>query len=113
MGDPVLLGQLIRNLVDNAMRYNVPGGQVYVETVGHGVNSYVTVVNTGPIVSGHEIPALFEPFRRLRDRTGFEGGNGLGLSIVRAVAQAHGGDVSAAPRSGGGLQVRVTLPGGS
>jgi signal transduction histidine kinase len=112
MGDPVLLAQMIRNLVDNAMRYNVPGGEVRVETVGRGAGAYVNVANTGPTIAAHEIPALFEPFRRLRDRTGFEGGNGLGLSIVRAVAQAHGGDVTATPRPGGGLEVRVALPRG-
>ena len=73
-------------------------------------SAWVTVANTGPVISEHEIPALFEPFRRLRDRTRFEGGNGLGLSIVRAVARAHGGDVTAASRPGGGLVVRVALP---
>jgi len=109
-GDPVLLGQMIRNLVDNALRYNVPDGVVEVATVGRGGRAFLTVANTGPVISEHEIPALFEPFRRLRDRTGFEGGNGLGLSIVRAVARAHGGDVAAEPRPGGGLVVRVALP---
>jgi signal transduction histidine kinase len=68
------------------------------------------VGNTGADVSPYEAPGLFEPFRLLTDRVGSAGGNGLGLSIVRAVAQAHGGDAIAAPRVGGGLTVRVTLP---
>jgi signal transduction histidine kinase len=72
--------------------------------------SEILVTNTGPVISPYEIPLLFEPFRRLNDRVGSVGGSGLGLSIVRAVSRAHGGDVSAAPRSGGGLIVRVTLP---
>ncbi len=110
LGDPVLLGQMIRNLVDNAMRYNVPAGQVVVATTTRQHWSQVVVSNTGPVIAGHEVAALFEPFRRLRDRAGSRGGNGLGLSIVRAVAQAHGGDVTATPRGGGGLDVCVSLP---
>jgi signal transduction histidine kinase len=62
------------------------------------------------MVPAYDVPALFEPFRRLRDRVGSAKGTGLGLSIVRSVAHAHGGSVSATPREGGGLVVRVTLP---
>jgi signal transduction histidine kinase len=71
----------------------------------------LTVTNTGPSIPVYEVPALFEPFRLLRDRVGSARGTGLGLSIVHSVALAHGGAVSAAPREGGGLVVRVTLPG--
>jgi signal transduction histidine kinase len=70
----------------------------------------IVVSNTGAVISAHEVPLLFEPFRRLHDRVGSAGGSGLGLSIVRAVARAHGGDTNAFPRPGGGLAVRVTLP---
>ncbi|MFD0583929.1 sensor histidine kinase [Dactylosporangium darangshiense] len=70
----------------------------------------VVVENTGPVVPGYEIPGLFEPFRRLRSRTGSARGTGLGLSIVRSVAVAHGGTAEAEPRDGGGLRVTVTLP---
>lgn len=110
VGDPVLLEQLVRNLVQNAVTYNVPDGWVRVETDVVDGLATLTVSNTGPVVAAYEIPALFEPFRRLRDRTGSAGGAGLGLSIVQAVARAHGGDVEALPRDGGGLVVRVTLP---
>jgi signal transduction histidine kinase len=69
------------------------------------------VTNTGPVVPPYEIEALFEPFRRLdAQRTGSDRGVGLGLSIVRSVTRAHGGTVTAAPRDGGGLVVRVVLP---
>jgi signal transduction histidine kinase len=61
------------------------------------------------VVPAYEVPALFEPFRRLRSRTGSANGTGLGLSIVRSVAQAHGGTVTAVPRAGGGLVVKVTM----
>jgi signal transduction histidine kinase len=68
------------------------------------------VENTGPVIPGYEIPGLFEPFRRLRSRTGSARGTGLGLSIVRSVAVAHGGSADAESRDGGGLRVTVTLP---
>ncbi|MDA0564787.1 HAMP domain-containing histidine kinase [Streptomonospora sp. S1-112] len=69
------------------------------------------VANTGPLVPPYEIPVLFEPFRRLgTDRLVTAKGAGLGLSIVRSVARAHGGEVAARPREGGGLTVTVTLP---
>jgi len=110
VGDPILLEQVIRNLVDNAARYNEPGGRVEIRTRDFGRDVQVMVTNTGPAIAPHEVPTLFEPFRRLTDRVGSARGSGLGLSIVRAVAQAHKGDVSASPRPGGGLQVCVTLP---
>jgi signal transduction histidine kinase len=71
------------------------------------------VSNTGPVIPPYEILSLFEPFRRLgTDRlSATSPGAGLGLSIVRAVARAHGGNVDAEPRDGGGLVVSVTLPG--
>jgi signal transduction histidine kinase len=103
-GDPVLLERLVQNLVENGVRHNVAGGWVRAGVEAGGL----TVTNTGPVVPGHEVAGLFEPFRRLRDRVG--PGTGLGLSIVRSVARAHGGDVTASPRAGGGLVVRVTLP---
>jgi signal transduction histidine kinase len=69
------------------------------------------VTNTGPPVPPYEVPLLFEPFRRLGPDRGVTGkGAGLGLSIVRAIARAHDGEVTAVPREAGGLTVAVTLP---
>ncbi|MEW2381582.1 HAMP domain-containing sensor histidine kinase [Micromonospora sp. NPDC047707] len=110
VGDPILLEQLIRNLVDNAVRYNHPHGFVWVQTLAEVRQAEIIVTNTGALISPHEVPVLFEPFRRLTDRVGSARGSGLGLSIVRAVAQAHGGDALATPRPDGGLSVRVILP---
>jgi signal transduction histidine kinase len=109
-GDPVLLEQVLTNLVDNAIRYNVDGGWVEVRTSRTAAGVQVEVDNTGASISPHEVPLLFEPFRRLHDRVGSAAGSGLGLSIVRAVARSHGGHLDAVPRPGGGLAVRVTLP---
>ncbi|MER6627491.1 HAMP domain-containing sensor histidine kinase [Streptomyces sp. NPDC000987] len=111
-GNGVLLERIALNLVQNAVRYNVPeGGWVDVTTdVQHG-QAVLVVANTGPVVPAYEIDNLFEPFRRLRtDRTGSDKGVGLGLSIARSVARAHGGHIAAQPREGGGLVMRVTLP---
>ncbi|MBR8639274.1 HAMP domain-containing histidine kinase [Streptomyces tuirus] len=111
-GNGVLLERIALNLVQNAVRYNVAeDGWVEVTTeVQHG-NAVLVVSNTGPVVPAYEIDNLFEPFRRLRtERTGSDKGVGLGLSIVRSVARAHGGHIYAQPREGGGLVMRVTLP---
>jgi signal transduction histidine kinase len=110
-GDPVLLERLTQNLVENAVRHNVDGGWVQVTTSTADGRALLTVDNTGPVVPAYEVETLFQPFRRLRaERTGRGRGFGLGLSIVRAVARAHGGQVRAVPREGGGLTVTVTLP---
>ncbi len=119
-GDPVLLERLAQNLVDNAIRYNVPArGEITMITGTAGDRAHLTVENTGPPVPPYEVPALFEPFRRLRaterlaDSAAASSpgrGAGLGLSIVRSVAHTHGGDVHATPRQDGGLIVQVRLP---
>ncbi|MFC8124784.1 sensor histidine kinase [Streptomyces sp. NPDC057302] len=109
-GDGVLLDRLVHNLVANAVHYNVKGGRVEVRTGPDGVE----VVNTGPAVPPETVPHLFEPFRRLRERTHARGeGAGLGLSIVDAIARAHGARATAeANGEGGGLSVRVRFPTG-
>ncbi len=113
-GNSVLLERLAQNLVENGVRHNIgEGGWVRVST-GRRLDGTVELVvsNTGPVVPRYEVPGLFEPFHRLgADRLANARGVGLGLSIVRAVARAHGGDVRAEPRDGGGLVVTVTLPG--
>ncbi|MEU6672673.1 HAMP domain-containing sensor histidine kinase [Streptomyces sp. NPDC046853] len=111
-GNGVLLERIALNLVQNAVRYNVPDeGWVEVTTEAQHGQAVLVVSNTGPVVPAYEIDNLFEPFRRLRtERTGSDKGVGLGLSIARSVARAHGGRIIAEPREGGGLVMRVTLP---
>jgi signal transduction histidine kinase len=110
-GDPALLQHLARNLVDNGRRHNVPDGWVRASCRPDGGDVVLVVTNSGPVVRADAVDALFEPFRRLAaDRTAGDTGAGLGLSIVRAVARAHGGDATAAPRPEGGLRVEVRLP---
>ncbi|SNS82363.1 sensor histidine kinase [Actinomadura mexicana] len=111
-GDPVLVERLVQNLVENAIRHNRDGGRVHVATRGRDGWAELTVANTGPVVPAYEVETIFEPFRRLgNDRVRSDRGAGLGLSIVRATATAHGGTVAAAPRPEGGLVVTVRLPG--
>ena len=111
-GERRLLERLTENLVENAVRYNEPGGFVAVSTrAGDGGTAQLRVVNSGPLVDALRAARLLEPFER-GGRTRDDGGAGLGLSIVHAVAEAHGGRVALAPRAGGGLTVDVTLPRG-
>ncbi|NVI90539.1 HAMP domain-containing sensor histidine kinase [Actinomadura sp. BRA 177] len=110
-GDPVLVERLVQNLVENAIRHNRDGGELSVTTRGRDGWAELVVANTGPAVPGYEVETIFEPFRRLgNDRVRSDRGSGLGLSIVRATATAHGGTVAASPRPGGGLTVTVRLP---
>jgi signal transduction histidine kinase len=107
-GDPVLLARLVANLLHNAVRYNRPGGTVAVALSAHG---RLTVRNTGPEVPADRIGELFEPFRRLHSTpTRSDGGAGLGLSIVAAIAQAHDAGVTARPNPGGGLELTIQFP---
>jgi len=109
-GDPLLLERLAGNLVANAIKYNEPGGWAEVQVASEPGPALI-VRNTGQIVPAEEIPALFEPFRRLTaDRTNHSGGAGLGMSIVRSITAAHGGTVRAQPRPGGGLIVEINMP---
>jgi signal transduction histidine kinase len=113
-GDAALLARLAGNLVENALRYNRSGGRVMVSTGTGPEGAFLRVGNTGEMIAADEVDGLFEPFvRKGGQRTGGpDKGVGLGLSIVRSVATAHGGQVSAHPRSGGGLDIEVVIPTG-
>jgi signal transduction histidine kinase len=108
-GDPVLAERLVANLVDNALRYNVAGGAVWVSTRSVAGRCELTVANTGPVVDPDDVGRIFRPFERLSDRTSRDGA-GLGLAIVASIAAIHGGSAAACPRGGGGLSVTVTIP---
>ncbi len=111
-GDPALVQRLIANLVDNAASHNVQGGRIEVRTESDGGAAVLTVANTGPLIPIGEVDRLFEPFQRLHaGRSADSNGHfGLGLSIVRAIATAHGAALDARPLAGGGLSVTVSFP---
>jgi signal transduction histidine kinase len=114
VGDPSLLDRLAGNLIENAVRYNHAHGRLWVRTGADAEHAWLVVGNTGFEVDQADVLGLFEPFRRGgRERTGARG-SGLGLSIVRAVCDAHGGTVTAvAQQPDGGLEVTVLLPAAS
>jgi signal transduction histidine kinase len=110
-GDPALLERMVANLVENAVRHNQPGGWLEVASGTSGGHAVVQVANSGPSIPTDQVESLFQPFRRLHARVASPaGGAGLGLSIVRSVAHAHGGDAHARALPGGGLEVTVRLP---
>ncbi|WP_339154239.1 sensor histidine kinase [Actinomadura luteofluorescens] len=110
-GDPVLLERCAVNLLENAVKYNVRDGRIWVRTGVRDGEAFLRVVNTGRPVPSYEVATIFEPFRRLgADRTGSRDGAGLGLSIVRAVVTAHGGAIDTVPRPDGGLSITIRLP---
>jgi signal transduction histidine kinase len=108
-GDRRLLERLVANLVENAIRHNRDGGAVEVRTASAAGRSTVEVRNDGDLVPPEAVASLLEPFQRL-DRGARGDGVGLGLSIVRSVAEAHGGSVELRARPSGGLLARVSLP---
>jgi signal transduction histidine kinase len=108
-GDPVLAERLIANLVDNAIRYNIAAGDIWISTRTTAGSSQLTVANTGPVISPADADRIFQPFQRLSYRTSHDG-FGLGLAIVASIAAIHDGTVTARPRNDGGLSVTVTIP---
>ncbi len=111
-GDPALIERLVANLLDNAIRHNDERGIVEVTTGVDADGTFVTVGNTGPVVPVWALERLFEPFGRVEElrRAETSGHHGLGLSIVRSIANAHEARVEAKPREGGGLTVKVSFP---
>ena len=108
-GDPVLTERLVANLVDNAVRYNVARGEIWISTGTTPGGSELTVTNTGQMISDADADRIRQPFQRLDDRTSHDG-FGLGLTIVVSIASVHGGTVLLSPKHDGGLTVAVTIP---
>ena len=110
-GDRLLLERLAANLVDNAVRHNIPAGWVRVRTgPGNDASVFIEVANSGPVIPGDLLPSLFEPFRRIEERTSTHDGVGLGLAIVKSVSAAHGAHLEAHSQPGGGLVISVVIP---
>lgn len=110
IGDPRLLERLIGNLVENAIRHNVPGGWLRVRTGASAERVWLHVANGGAVIPPADVDTLFEPFRRggrIRNATR---GAGLGLAIVRLIVEAHHGRLQAAAPPFGGLAIRIELP---
>ena len=108
MSDPAALRRALANLIGNAIQY---GGIARVKAFASNGKAVVTVEDDGPGLPDDELEAVFEPFHRAeKSRNRETGGAGLGLTIARQAARAHGGDVTLSRRSGGGLIARLYLP---
>jgi signal transduction histidine kinase len=109
-GDPLLIQQLVSNLIDNAVHHNIPGGDVQVATGTSDRHAVLSVANSGRAIPPDEVSRLFQPFQRLGPRPARrDGGHGLGLSIARAIATAHAATIAARALPGGGLAIDVTF----
>jgi signal transduction histidine kinase len=110
-GDRQLIERLIANLLDNAIHHNSPHGWVTLATASDTGTAVLTVTNSGPLIMPDELASLMRPFQRLGiERTAHGDGHGLGLSIVEAIATAHGATLAVQPQATGGLRVEVRFP---
>lgn len=110
-GDPTLLRQAVRNLTVNAVKYNRAGGHMTISVESEGGIASVTIVNSGPIIPQEASERIFERFYR-RQSTGAKitEGSGLGLSLAREIARAHGGDLCLIRSDADSNVFRLTLP---
>jgi heavy metal sensor kinase len=110
-GDPALLGQLIMNLLTNAIHYNRPGGRVLASVGAESNRAVLVVEDSGEGIPAAEQPHLFERFFRVdKARSREDGGNGLGLSIAKRIVELHGGEISFTSQPGQGTRFAVRLP---
>lgn len=109
--DPVRLRQALSNLLDNAVRHTPPGGRVRLTAWRVDGTVVLEVADTGPGFRAETLAHPFEPFARATTARGREGGAGLGMTIVRAVVEAHGGSVTLDNPDDGGARVRLRFPG--
>jgi signal transduction histidine kinase len=109
-GDPVLLAQLVTNLIQNAIAYNVPAGRLEASTGQSDRVATLRIANDGPLIEQADVASLFQRFHRrdLRDRA--SGGFGLGLSVVDAIARTHEAKLETTARPEGGLVISVSMP---
>ena len=107
-GDPIRLRQVVVNLLSNALKFTPPGGLVRVELAGRGEVAVIEVADSGPGIDPDELPRIFDRF--FRGRGVRAGGSGIGLSVVRELVGAHGGEVDVASERGRGAIFTVRLP---
>ena len=111
LGDDGLLRQLAANLIDNALRHNVPHGTLSIHVTSDRDHSTLKVANTGPVIAQDEIGRLLQPFQRLSSRRpADDDGLGLGLPIVAAITRAHHATLLVSPGDCGGLNIEASFP---
>jgi two-component system sensor histidine kinase KdpD len=107
--DPVLIGQVLFNLLENAAKYSPPRSPLMLRAARDGTNAVLEVGDRGPGLQRGEEERVFDKFYRTVDGMR-AAGTGLGLTVCRAIVRAHGGAIRAENRIGGGALFRVTLP---
>ena len=105
----VWVERLIANLLDNALRYNVPSSRAEISTRVEGDKAILSIANTGLVIPPEQVRRLFDPFQRL-DRTRVDDHHGLGLSIVRAIPIARDATLTADEQAQGGLSTQIHFP---
>ncbi|HEC21738.1 MAG TPA: GAF domain-containing sensor histidine kinase [Chloroflexi bacterium] len=110
LGDAEKLQQVILNLLTNAIKYNRPGGKVFVRAIQYDEYLAVSVQDTGMGISANNLPHIFEKFYRVSDTEGYTQGTGLGLAIAKRIVEGHGGEISVESELGVGSTFTFTLP---
>lgn len=108
-GNTSMIQRMISNLIDNALKYTQPGGRVQVRLRETGLRAVITVIDSGVGISPDDLPRIFNRFYRC-DQSRSHPGTGLGLSLARAIARFHSGDVTVASIPGSGSTFAVELP---
>ena len=110
LGDARLLQRLATNLIDNAIRHNIPGGRISIRVTADGQHPSLTITNTGPVIPPGEVTRLLQPFQRLTARPADGEGLGLGLPIAAAITKAHHANLTISPGERGGLDIAISFP---
>jgi two-component system OmpR family sensor kinase len=108
-GDPDLLFLAVHNLLTNAFKFTQPGDRIEVRALEDGAAVVIEVADTGPGIPGNEIPHVWEELYRGQGARGIPG-SGLGLALVRAIVERHGGQVALRSRQGQGTVFTLRLP---
>jgi len=109
LADPRWLHQAVTNLLTNALKFTPPGGRVTIQTGPAGPDAVLRITDTGPGIPADELPRIFDRFWRGRDAAHISG-SGIGLTVAAELAQAHGGQLTAASQPGQGTEMTLTLP---
>ena len=108
--DPMLLRQALSNLMANALRYSARGSSVRLHALDHGDSVVIAITDQGAGIAAHHLPFLFDRFYRADPARSAADSTGLGLAVVRSIAELHGGSVNVSSALGDGSRFELRLP---